>query len=170
VLKEFPDRGHDADLTAVDWADFFQRRRDGKPQRLVRIAAEATETRARWVTITAFDERVAVDHNPQVNPDTFGKLDEAKQRAVVLDRLLERTARLVVQDKGQGRFVADGKGVKSFALLLDAAMLGKDGAVEVRWQGKPVRKMVTPGAAVLLREFAERFDRTFLPVAQVTVP
>jgi len=170
VLKEFPDRGHDADLSAVDWADFFQRRRDARPKRVVRMAADPGETRAAWATITAFDERVAVEYAPQVNPDTYNKLDEARQRAIVLDRLVEHTARLVVQDKGQGRLVADGKGVKSFVLRLDATMIGKDGAVEVRWQSQPVRKKVKPGAAVLLREFAERFDRTFLPVATFVVP
>lgn len=170
VLKEFPDRGHDADLAAVDWVDFLQRRRDPRPARVVRLAADPAETRAGWASILTFEPAVAVDFQVPVNPVHYDKLDEAAQRAVVLDRLVERTARLVVKNLGQGRFAAEGKGTKSFALLLDASMLGKDGQVEVKWQGKTVRKLAQPSVAVLLREFAERFDRSFLPTAQVVVP
>ena len=89
---------------------------------------------------------------------------------MLLDRLAEHSARLVVQDQGQGRFVAESKLVKSFELLLPAPRVGKDGAVEVRWQNRTIHKKTTPDAAVLLGDFAERFDRTFLPVARVAVP
>ena len=63
--------------------------------------------------------------------------------------------------------------MKSFALSLAAEQLGsgsgRDGAVEVRWQNRTEKQKVTPDAAVLLRDFVERFDRTFLPVARVEV-
>ncbi|HEX5051898.1 MAG TPA: hypothetical protein VFZ65_09015 [Planctomycetota bacterium] len=170
VLREFPDRGHDADLSAVDWAGFFTARRDPSPKRVVRLAAESDEAQARWVHITAFDGKVAVDVAPQVNPATWERLDEVGKRAFVLDKLVEHTARLVVQDKGGGHFLADGRGVKGFELSLTAAQLGKDGAVDVRWLNRTVRKKVAPEVAVLLREFVERFDRTFLPVASLVVP
>lgn len=170
VLHEFADRGHDADLGAVDWVEFFGKRRTQPPQRVVRLAADPAERRASWAEITGFEAKVAVDVAPPVNADQWNRLDEAGKRALLLDRLGDYTARLVVQDKGQGRFVADGKLVKSFDLRLTATQLGKDGACEVRWQNRAVRKKVIPDAAVLVREFAERFDRTFLPVAIVVVP
>lgn len=169
VLHEFADRGHDADLGVVDWAAFFGKRRV-EPQRVVRLAADPAETRASWAAITGFEARVDVDVQPAVNADTWQRLDEAGKRAFLLDRLAEYTARLVVQDKGQGHFVAESKLVKSFELLLTAPRVGKDGAVEVRWQNRTVRKKTTPDAAVLLEDFAERFDRTFLPVVRVAVP
>ena len=65
---------------------------------------------------------------------------------------------------------AEGRGVKSFELLLAPGQLGKDLAVEVVWKGRAVKKKVVPDPTVLLREFAERLDRTFLPVAKVAVP
>ena len=169
VLHEFADRGHDADLGAVDWAAFFGKRR-AEPQRVVRLAADPAETRASWAAITGFESRVHVDAQPAVNADTWQRLDDAGKRALLLDRLAEYTARLVVQDKGQGRFVAESKLVKSFELLLSAPRVGKDGAVEVRWQNRTIRKKAGQDTAVLLEDFAERFDRTFLPVARVVVP
>jgi len=169
VLHEFADRGHDADLGVVDWAAFFGKRR-AEPQRVVRLAADPAETRASWAAITGFEARVDVDVQPAVNADTWQRLDEAGKRALLLDRLAEYTARLVVQDKGQGHFVAESKLVKSFELLLTAPRVGKDGAVEVRWQNRTVRKKTTLDPAVLLEDFAERFDRTFLPVVRAVVP
>ena len=49
-------------------------------------------------------------------------------------------------------------------------MLGRDGAVEVKWKNRRVRKNGKPTVAVLLTEFAHRFDRTFLPVVRIIVP
>lgn len=170
VLHEFPDLGHDFDLAAVDWAEFFQRRRDPARERVVRVAADPAEASAFWVAITGFDGKVAVDVAPQVNPATWDRLDEAGRRAVLLDRLGERTARLSVVHRGQGRFVAEGKGVRSFVLRLPEGMLGPGGVVEVKWQGRVVKKQAVVGARVLLRGFAERFDRTMLPVVEVAVP
>jgi dienelactone hydrolase len=170
VLQEFADRGHDADLGAVDWAAFFGKRRVSEPPRAVRLAADPAETRASWAVITGFESRVDVEFQPVFNTGTWQRLDDAGKRALVLDRLAEHTARLVVQDKGQGRFVAESKLVKSFELLLSAQRVGKDGAVEVRWQNRTIRKKTTPDATVLLEDFAERFDRTFLPVARVLLP
>jgi dienelactone hydrolase len=168
-LVEFADRGHDADLAAVDWRAFFAVRRTPVPARVVRLAADPAETRAHWLELVGWSQRAA----PGLVPDVaagYDTMDDARQRAHVLDRYAEHTARVAIEHKGGGRFVADGKAVSAFALLLVGAQLGKDGAVEIRLKDKPVRKKAVPDAAVLLREFVERFDRTFLPVARVTVP
>jgi dienelactone hydrolase len=170
VLHEFADRGHDADLGVVDWVAFFGKRRTSEPPRVVRLAADPEETRASWAAITGFEPRVSVEVQPAVNADTWQRLDEAGKRAFLLDRLADYTARLVVQDKDQGHFVADSKLVKSFELLLSSPRVGKDGAVEVRWQNRTIRKKTAPDTTVLLEDFAERFDRTFLPVVRVAIP
>lgn len=172
-LIEFADRGHDADLAAVDWPAFFALRRTPVPARVVRIATEPAENRAYWLEAGRWSQRASPDAVPEVAAG-FDTMDEPRQRAHTLDRYAEYTARLVVEDKGKGKFVADGKLVTAFSLLLTTAQLGKgsggDGAVEIRLLNKPVKKKVVPDTAVLLREFVERFDRTFLPVARVTVP
>ncbi|HLQ39310.1 MAG TPA: hypothetical protein VK348_15985, partial [Planctomycetota bacterium] len=78
--------------------------------------------------------------------------------------------RLKVTMTESGRFSVEAAGVRKFRLLLLREMLGKDGSVEVRWAGKTYKHKPTADAAVLLREFVERCDRTFLPVAEVVVP
>jgi hypothetical protein len=55
-------------------------------------------------------------------------------------------------------------------LLLPAESLGPGRSVNVVWNARPVTKPAVPSTRVLLREFVERFDRTFLPVVEVTVP
>lgn len=170
TLREFPDRGHDADLGVVDWPTFFGHRRQSRPPRAVRLAAEPDETRAFWLQVTGTSQRAAPDIAPDVRVANFDRLDPVRQREHLLDRYADYTARLSVEDKSQGRFVADGKWITSFALLLVPQQVGKDGSVEVRLQNKPVKKKVAPDLGVLLREFAERFDRTFLPVHRVQVP
>ena len=49
------------------------------------------------------------------------------------------------------------------------ARLDEDGALEVTVNGKTRKRKPKPNKQVLLREFAERFDRTFLPVAETIV-
>jgi pimeloyl-ACP methyl ester carboxylesterase len=168
-LIELADRGHDADLAAVDWPAFFALRRTPQPRRVVRVAAEPSETRAFWLEVTRWSQRASPGAIPEVVAG-FDTMNEPEQRAHTLDRYADVTARLAVDDKGHGRFVATGKLVSAFTLLLTPAQLGKDGAVEVQLQNKPIRKKAVPEVVVLLREFVERFDRTFLPVARVQVP
>ena len=83
---------------------------------------------------------------------------------------MERTARLEVERDGAGGFVAKGKYVRKFRLLLDASMFetGKD--VRIVFNGTEYRRKPRPSATVLLTEFVERFDRTFLPVAELRIP
>jgi dienelactone hydrolase len=166
---EFKDRGHDADLGAVDWAAFFATRRAAKPVRVVRVAAELGEARAAWLEVAKFDAKVQVDGPLLVSPEAWKALDEAGQRAYALDKLGDMTARLAVTDKGRGQFVAEGKHVVGFTLWLGQDQLGKEGAVEVRWQGRTTKGKAAPDAAVLVRDFVERFDRTRLPVARMLV-
>ena len=51
-----------------------------------------------------------------------------------------------------------------------ANMLGDDPFVRVRFGSRRVKKRVEHSKQLLLREFAERFDRTFLPTVEVVVP
>lgn len=167
-LIEFADRGHDADLGAVDWQAFFAKRRDARPRRIVRTAADPEAARAAWVEVTKVAAKVAVAAQP-LAPANWARLTDEQRRAYLLDAFDDYTARLEVEDKGSGRFVASGKGVAAFALWLDAAQLGKDGKVEVRFGARTSKATVAASAEVLLTDFVERFDRTRLAVARVEV-
>lgn len=168
-LIEFADRGHDADLGAVDWRQFFAKRRDALPRRVVRLAADLGEARSAWAEITKATSKVAVGAQP-LAPGNWARMSDEQRRAYLLDAFADYTARLDVEDKGHGRFAASGKGTTAFTLWLAAQQLGKDGKVEVRFGSKTVRQTAAPSAEVLLTDFVERFDRTRLVVARIDVP
>ncbi|MGK0154505.1 MAG: pimeloyl-ACP methyl ester carboxylesterase, partial [Neolewinella sp.] len=144
--------------------------RDPWPKKVVRIAADLTETRASWIEITGMRKKVQVEAQPQVAVRRWATMNEAAKRAYIVKALAKNTARVAVQQTGKGRFRAQGFGITKFSLLLAAAQLGKGGKVEVRLANKPIRKVATPSAEVLLLDFVERFDRTRLPVARVDLP
>jgi dienelactone hydrolase len=162
------EHGHeDTDIAPVDWAAFFGKaRRDPLRPKVVCMAANKDQARAFWVEITAFDQNVVEVFPIQVP----ASVDEPTQRRMVVDQSIEHTARLQVSMTAPGRFRAEGKGCKRFRLLLTPQMIGADGSAEVVFAGKTSKLKPKPDAAVLLREFVERFDRRFLPVAVVDVP
>lgn len=171
VLHLQPDRGHAFDATAVDWAAFLRRAaRPHRPERVVRVAARPGEGRAAWVEILEFGRGVAEVFPLRVDARRWQALGEEGRRRFTLEEAERHSARLEVRRLGPGRFEARTRGVKRFRLLLEAEDLPPDGRVEVSVAGRRVRRTVRPDAGVLLREFAERFDPTFLPVAEVVVP
>jgi len=170
-LLEFPDLGHEFDFGAVDWAAFFgSARRNPVPERVVRVAATTDESRAFWVEITRLQKDVSVDVVPKVVASTWNGLNEDGKRKFLEEEVERRTARLEVRETGVGRFTAVGDKVAAFRLLLTASMFDPSKPVQVLFGNKLVEKKATPDARVLLEDFVERFDRTFLPVAAVDVP
>jgi len=168
---EFPELGHSAKLDAVDWAQFFAKRREPWPRKVVRLSAEPSEARNGWLELTGLRRKVQVDAQPQVAAGRWQRMNEVQKREYLIKALQGYTARVQVEDKGKGRFVAEGSGVTRFALLLRAEQLGKAGKVEVRLKrSKPIRKVGKPSARVLLQHFVEHFDRTRLPVVRIDVP
>ncbi len=166
-LVEFAELGHSFELGAVDWPQFFGNRREPLPDRIVRRAARLDEARSAWVEILAFERTVAEDFPPRVDARKWDALDEQGRREHLADLALERTARLEIS-RMDATFTVATEGVRRLRLLLEPAMIGSDGAVTVHW-GRARRLKPVPDKAVLLGEFAERFDRTFLPVAEITV-
>jgi len=164
---EFADRGHDADLSAVDWAAFFKKRRPVQPKKVVRLAADPAETRAAWLEITGMRQKVQVNAQPRVSVRNWERLTEMQKREHVLKALAKNTARLEVTQKGPGRFVAKGSGITKFSMLLTRKQLGKKDKVDMRLANKPIKKAVRQSPKVLLDDFVERFDRTRLPVVRV---
>ncbi len=169
-LIEFPERGHDFDLSAVDWPLFFgEARRDPTPERVV-ILGDDAGYRAHWAEITKVGRGITPNFRPRVDPAKWNALPEAEKRLFVAQQIEEKTARLAVRRTGVGTFEAKSRAVTSFRLLLRAEDFDPAESVAVRWNNKVVKRRVRPSALVLLTEFAERLDRSFLPVAEIRVP
>ena len=170
-LFEFPELGHSFDFAAVDWKPFFgAAKRDPIPDRVVLLASKVEGARAFWVEITKLAKAVTEDVVPTVTASTWKGLDENGRRDFLEGEVEKRTARLEVRMTAPGRFVATGDRVLGFRLLLAKSMFDPSKPVQVLFAGKLVEKKVVPDAKVLLREFVERFDRSFLPIAAVDVP
>ena len=169
----FPDLGHSFRMPAVAWGQFLgTAKRDPTPKRVVRwsVAADDGRGRAYWAEILAVHRDVKEKFTPKVDARIWGGLDDLGQRRYMDGLVLKRTARLEARWTGRGKFVVTTKRVKKFRLLLTEAMFDPDEPVEVIWNGRKRRKKLRPNARVLAGEFAERFDRTFLPVAEFRVP
>ncbi|MBL8898781.1 MAG: hypothetical protein JNM84_14175 [Planctomycetes bacterium] len=152
---------------------WFAQRRE-VPQRLVRIPEtcwfppQADCGRLHWLDILRVDPQWKT--RPTL-PTTQARGSDVELLRDRLDRTLrEQQPRLSIQNRGDGRYDVEDRYIHGFRLLLTPAMVGRDGHVEVRWRGHVLRKAATPSSAVLLSEFLERFDRSFLPTAEVVVP
>jgi len=169
-LIEFSDRGHDADLAAVDWTAFFAAtRRDPHPARVIRRAATPGEGRAAWAEILATDATVAEAVAPP-QPPGWATMGEDAQRRFIEAAVEKKTARLEVKRSAPNQFDASSAGVARWRLLLGREDADVTKPLTVRWNGRSVTRTLAPSKAVLLREFVERFDRTFLPVAEIGLP
>jgi poly(3-hydroxybutyrate) depolymerase len=169
-LIEFPERGHDFDFKAVEWTEFFTARRDPLPERIVFRSANLDEARAFWVEITQFTKDVAENPRIDVQAAAWAKLDAAGQRRVVQQQVDEDTARLEITRSTAGRFDVQARGVAKLRLLLARGMFEPNAPVEVTFGGKAKKYKPVPDVKVLLAEFVERLDRSFLPVAALEVP
>jgi predicted esterase len=170
LLVEFPDLGHAYDWAKVDWAAFLGGSvRDPRPSRVVRMAVKPDAGRAFWVEVTRLSPDVAEQFQPTQPKEWPGMTPEA-QKKWLAHEADKRTGRLEVRMDAPGKFTATGTGVTAFRLLLDDSMLPAKGPVSVSWNGRAISKGFLRDPKVLLTEFVERFDRTFLPVVEVTVP
>lgn len=167
-LVEFPELGHDFELDAVDWVAFLGGAvRDPLRERVVCTEAGKMQLRSGWVQVIRVTDDVEEEFTPRVSSGFRGYSDEKQLRTI--QKLVDaKTARLEVKRKAPGRFEAKGTGVASFSLRLQPEDLSRKGDIRVKFD-KSRTYEVTPSARVLLLEFVERFDRTFLPVAEVFV-
>ena len=56
------------------------------------------------------------------------------------------------------------------AFVAQQRQLGADGAIEIVWQGRAVKKKVKRDPTLVVQDFAERLDRSAFVVARVSVP
>jgi len=162
--------GHSFRMNAVDWDEFFgEKRRSAVPTRVRRSVARKGEGRAYWVEVLETKDPVAENFAiPLTN--RWKKADEDEQREILQAAADKRTALLDVRLSGPFRYEAKAsKGIESFRLLLPPRAFQEGKALDVQFNGKRVRRRPKASKEVLLREFAERFDRRFLPVAEVVI-
>jgi len=171
-LLTFEDLGHSFRMEAVDWQKFLGPAvRNPVAARVVRLSGGAPgESRAHWIEILSTHRDVKEKFTPRVDARRWGGLDEKGQRAYMDALVAKRTARIHAEFRGKGRFVVTSKRVRKFRILLTAGMFDPAEPVVVTWNGRTRRVRAKPSTRVLLEEFAERFDRTFLPVAEIRIP
>lgn len=168
----FDDLGHSFRMESVDWDEFLARaKRTPVPVRVVRLSAGAEqERRASWIEILKFHRDTKEQFTPRVDGRRWGGLDEMGQRAMMDGLVAKRTSRIEARMVKKGEFLVKSERVRKFRILLTAGMFDPEQPVVVTWNGRKRRVKAKATPRILLEEFADRFDRTFLPIAEVRVP
>ena len=102
-----------------------------------------------------------------VQAHEWNVLSESERRLRLHTEAVARSARLEISMEQPGHFLVRSRGVRNFRLLLSEEMVDAKGKVHVMRDGKIQTSKPKPSRRVLLREFAERFDRQFLPTMEV---
>lgn len=167
---EFPDLGHSFAMEAVDWKAFFtEKRRDPRPKHVVRRFARPGEGRAYWVEVLEQGDKVQEEFEPTIARSKLERLDQEGQRRWMIEETDKRTGRIDVRFVKPGRVEVRAKGAERFRLLLTEDMFEPGKTFEVKVGSRRKKSKVRPSKETLLVEFAERFDRSFLPVGEVIV-
>jgi len=162
--------GHSFNMSAVHWEEFFASvERDPFPSRVIRRVARPGEGRAHWVEVLETKKPIAEDFDIPMSA-RWRKADSDEQRVIIQEVADKHTGRLELELAGPGRFEAKStRGVERFRLLLPQRAFLEGKPVNVVWNGKKIRRRPKASKELLLSEFAERFDRSFLPVAEIEV-
>lgn len=166
-----PDLKHDFDPKAVDWVKFLGgAKRTSPPSHVVRMCARADEGRAAWAEVVRLAPGAAEKFRSDIDAHKLEAMNDDEKAQWAVAEAEKRTGRLEVTLDAPGRFTAKTTLVQRFRLLLSREQFTAGAPVEVTVNGKTAKYGVTPSKLVLLREFVERFDRTFLPVVEVSCP
>jgi predicted esterase len=167
-LVEFADLGHDVNMDAVDWTAFFGRLvRDPRPEHVVQVAAHEKVGRHAWIEILELGRGVDESFLLTLPAQKNGTLTDTDKLELCDEQARAKSARLEATRLGPGRYEVAADKVARFAIWLTGADFEASTPVEVTLRGKMQKKKVMPDASVLLEDFVEHFDRTFLPVARL---
>lgn len=160
--------GHGYERAAVDWIAFFgAARRDPFPEKMRWRMAWSDPARLGWARVERYEKEVKESFEIQVGAGDWDAWDHERKVRHILQMADDRTAEIRVERAADGLLRAEGDRVQRAALLLPAAYLALQPKVTVEAGGKTKRLQPRATAKVLLLDFAERFDRSFLPVAEV---
>lgn len=168
-LIEFADLGHSYRMDPVDWVRFLgEARRTPRPERWVRRVAAPDQAPIGGLLIERLGKTVEEEVQLRVDPRKWNALGPEEQKLELQSQVDERTARIEVERLRVGSYRARVEHVTRATLLLTLDEIDPKKATEFRLGSKRTRKKLQPSARVLLRNFVERFDRSFLPVAELT--
>lgn len=159
---------HSYDLAAVDWVAWLGAcRRNPFPERLRFRASAPNPPRIGWARIESYGKEVMEEFPLRVGDADWEAWDHERKVRFILEQADARTAELRVERGADGAVRLEATGVRKAALLLPAPAL----AAQPQWRltiGESERRVQPkPSARVLLLDFVERFDRRFLPVAEI---
>lgn len=171
---EFPDLGHSFHFNAVAWEDMIKNKsRTPAPAAVVVSTVMKHDAgRASWAEVLGVGKDIAESVTPKMTQsdfDHFKSLGMTEQSAKLNDLATKQTARLDVSMTAPGKFTAKGAGVLKFRILLADSMFDPKKPLSVVWNGKNRNYNIKPDKKVFITEFVERFDRTFLPIAEARV-
>jgi hypothetical protein len=161
-------RGHSYDHAAVDWVEWLGAcRRDPFSARLRLRCAWPKPQRIAWARFETYGKEVMEEFPLRVGDADWEAWDHERKVRFILEQADARTAELSVERGADGGIRLAGAGVRKAVLLLPASAL----TAQPQWRlavGEEERRLQPkPSARVLLLDFVERFDRRFLPVAEL---
>jgi predicted esterase len=169
ILFEFPDLGHSFRTDVVPWPDFFDAcMRDPWPTKVLYRQARKDQPRAAWVRIDRFDKTVD-EHFRIEAPPKWASMTDFERAAYIQGLADERTAKLQATRQSDGTFRVSSEGASRLMLYLPLDWIPEDGTISAQINGDTRKLKVKPSKTTLLLDFVERFDRTVLPVAEVSI-
>lgn len=169
-LHLFPDLGHFVDMQAVDWPAFLALRRDPQPKRVVRTYARTGEGRRAWMEVTGASSKVEEIFTPKLRHSEVKRLGDEGLRRAIIDASIKKTGRIDGRFIEPGSFRLESQHVTKLRLLLTQDMLPKgDQKLEIKLGSTKRRFVIRRESRVLLTDFVERFDRSYLPLAEVRI-
>ncbi len=167
-LIEQPGIGHSYEHGALDWPAFLSAaQRNPFPERMRWRAAWDDPERLGWARPGRYEKDVKESFAIEVDPGQWDGWDHERRVRHILELADARTADLQVERAADGVLRVAGERLRNAFLLLPAAYLAAQPKITLESGGKTKRLQPRPAAKVLLLDFAERFDRTFLPVAEI---
>jgi poly(3-hydroxybutyrate) depolymerase len=168
LLIEQPGFGHSYDPGAVDWTAWLGAcARDPAPTEVAFRCAWPAPQRIAWARILRYEKGVQEEFPLRVADADWDSWDHERKVRHILAQADERTAELRARREADGALVLEGRGVARAALLLPQDWLDRQPKFALRAGGKERQVQPRRSARVLLLDFVERFDRRFLPVAEV---
>lgn len=161
--------GHSFDGFAQrNWSEWFAGAvRDPWANELTLRAAHVDAASRSWARITSLGRDVSDHFEPSIRVRRGQQPTQEEIRAEVIAQVDERTATLHATRDAEGTIRLRLDGARKGELLVRRDWIDEEGRLRVRAGNRSRRRRVEPSVEVLLEEFVESFDRTFLPVARV---
>ena len=162
--------GHGYRHDEVDWAAFLGSAvRAPFPTRIRLRAAWELPARAAWMEITRYRKEVKETFEVRVDGAQWDAWDHEQRVRHMLQLADACTASVRIERDAEGKIRLSGEGVGVVRLLLPAEFAPPTGRVSVTLEDKEKKLVLRRSTGVMLADFVERFDRSFLPVADVEI-